>query len=832
MDDTMLEGLKVSVCQMKVVPGRPDLNGTYILNQIRKAAERGVDLLVFPEMALPGYFIGDMPEDESFVRDVMRWNQRIVQATEGLDLAVVWGSIYAIFDQKGQDGRTLKWNAGLVAQSGELVSSKALPVAIKTLHPNYRVFADERHFFSLRVLAEQQSVALDASVFVEDYLFPFPIRVRGQVINLGVILCEDMWHADYALNPTKALVDNGAQLIVNLSCSPWTWQKNRKRHSVVRELLELCGVPFVYVNNTGVQDTGKNWIIFDGSSTIYNAKGEIVFAVDPFASGAYDYRCDSSSPALEGGGGDDTKEMYRALEAVVRGAFGILPPSGRKVVVGLSGGIDSATTCALFAQVLGPENVIAINMPSEYNGQETKDIAQAIAENLGIEYLVRPIGGIVEAIVTQSGTKVDSLSYENIQARARMEILAAVAQDRGAVYSANGNKVELAFGYGTLYGDIAGFIAPLADLVKREVYQLADYLNEEVFGRVVIPRACFDIAPMAELKRDHKDPFDYGSLTRRGYHDEMVRAFTEFRRNPEWFLEKYLETGASGCPALEQELQLEPGTLKRLFPTGRDFVRDLEEKWAWFHRSYFKRVQSPPIPIVSRRAFGTDLREAFVSPHLTIRYHDLKQRLLSQPENRQERVVIYGGSFNPPGVHHRQIAERLVQVFDRVIVVPCGLRPDKASSGSVSSEHRVAMVQLAFGGIPRVRIDLFDLDGGTYTPAYRLQEIYQAEFPDAQIFHAVGEDIFAGGREGQSEIHRVWKQGERVWSTFRFAVLARPGYGAEKSDRPPQYQMVELGRLIGSSSMIRDRLSKGEDLEDLMDPEVEAYVRSQGLYGA
>ena len=822
-----LQGMNIAVCQMRVVPGRPDLNTKYIIQEIDAAAARGVDIIVFPEMAVPGYFIGDLPEDDYFVRDVMRCNNAIIQATSS-GIVAVWGSIFSIPGQNGEDGRLMKWNAGLVAQHGKLVKTQRLPVAIKTLQPNYRIFADERHFFSLRKLAELQSVKHGYSANVDDYLFPFPVQISKpngttEEVNLGVMLCEDQWHKDYPLNPGRTLAQNGATVIISLNSSNFTWQKNRKRHSVIKELLRDCQGPLVYVNNAGAQDNGKNWIPFDGSSTVYNAAGGIVHTVAPYYQGSSDYVFDSDAPVIQPNGSNDTAELFQALKAAINGAFAVLPPSGRKVVVGLSGGIDSAVTCALFAHVLGQENVVAVNMPSQYNSQTTKDIAQAIAVNLGIEYLVKPIGGIVEAIASQTGTDPDSLSYENIQARARMEIIAAVAQDRSAVYSANGNKVELAFGYGTLYGDIAGFIAPLADLVKREVYQLAAYLNREVHQKEVIPQTCFDIAPTAELKNSQRDPFDYGSLQKRGYHDEMVRAFTEFRRNPEWFLEQY----AKG--SLEESFQLDPGTLKRLFPTARDFVRDLEEKWNMLHRSYFKRVQAPPIPIVSKRAFGADLREAFVSAHLTQRYHDLKQALLAKG-SQTKRVVVYGGSFNPPGLHHSQIAERLAKSFDLVIVVPCGDRPDKVSVNAVSPEHRATMVQLAFAGMPKVQVDLFDLDGGTYTPAFALQQRYAQQFPEDQIWHAVGEDILTGGADQNSEIHRVWKNGLEIWHSFNFAIIARPGYGTEKSDFPPSHQEIDLPGLVGSSTMIREHLATRSPIDQLVSPEVEQLIREQGLY--
>src|SRR6185436_1063169 len=196
-----------------------------------------------------------------------------------------------------------------------------------------------------------------------------------------------------------------------------------------------------------------------------------------------------------------------------------------------------------------------------------------------------------------------------IQARMRMEVLAALAQKpgeinglakTGGVFTANGNKVEWAFGYGTMYADIAGAIALLMDLVKREIYQLGDFLNRRVYRSDVIPRRIFERKPTAELARGQVDPFFYGSLEQRGYHDEWVRAVTEFRWDPDRFLEEYL------AGRLEQSFLLEPGTLKALFPTGQEFVTRLEKDWSDFTTAYRKRMQAPPGPVFSRRGFGGD----------------------------------------------------------------------------------------------------------------------------------------------------------------------------------------------------------------------------------
>lgn len=620
-----LNGLRIAICQMKVVPGRPDINTANIINYIQEAKRRQVDIIIFPEMCVTGYIIGDKYEDTYFIGNVQIYNEQIKAATTG-GITVVFGSVLSCPDQKGENGRPRIHNAAFIAQDGKWVGW-----TVKFLHPNYRFFFDDRFFYSLRKFREEQIETMrkangdyDKTLFnLENYLSPFTVQTSQGKIKIGVIVCEDMWHDDYFYNPAKVLADSGAEIIFNISASPWTWQKNRRRHIVVKKLLAECKVPFVYVNNTGAQNTGKNVIVFDGSSTIYNRRGDRIFEFPAYQDGVLDFVMNEKAPVLEEKPLEDTAELYNALKCAVKEMFATLPPHMRHAVIGLSGGIDSAVSIALLVDVLGAENVTTINMPTRFNSQETKDIAEQIAKNLGVEYLIKPIGKIADAIAEMMEIESGSFDYGNVMARSRMEVLAAYAGKNQCVFIANCNKDEIAFGYTTMYADQAGFMSPLGDLIKREVYQIGGYMNRVIYGREVIPQSCFEIAPTAELENAQVDPFDYGNLHRRGYHDEMVRAFTEFRRNPQWLLELY----AQG--KLEQELLLDPGTISRLFPTPIEFIRDLERCWNLFCNSYFKRVQAPPIPVVSKRAFGTDLAESIMWPYYTLRFKIIKEALLN-----------------------------------------------------------------------------------------------------------------------------------------------------------------------------------------------------------
>lgn len=629
MKTLMQQGLRIALAQMPVVAGNPRANAAWMMNEIARAKSRGIDILIFPELCVPGYLIGDEAEDESFVRDVWYWNDRIVEATKGSEMVVILGS-YAI-DREGalgEDGRLRKLNAGIVAQNGVVLRNRAdLPFFVKTLMPKYRMFDDERHFLSLVKMAIERKELLEA------ILQPFDVTIRGQVLRLGAIICEDMWDQDYSVKPGKILAAHGIDLVVNLSCSPWGWQKNRARHQNVKRLARDIGVPFIYVNNVMPQNNGKNFIVFDGSSTVYNEQGEVASYLKPFWAGVQDAVVSTGMPTVPFEEDPDIKQLFDGLVSGLRGYFLTIPERMRKVVIGLSGGIDSAVVAAIMVRVLGKENVIGINMPyGDYNSAETRDAAKELADNLGIEYHVMPIDDLVNTQAKLHGIKPGTPAHKTAQAIARMYVLSGHATVVGGIYSCNGNKSETAFGFFTRDGDGRGSIALIGDLLKGEVYQLAYHLNKVEYGREIIPQATIDVDPMDELGPQtvgvaRKDPFDYGRVDAagdlvRGYHDAWVHAVVGFRRNPEWFLVHYL-TGD-----LEKLLLLPEGKVATLFPTVADFVADLERCWNLFWAAPQKRVQSVPNILVSKRAFGFDRRESVMAAYYTEGYYTMKSAAL------------------------------------------------------------------------------------------------------------------------------------------------------------------------------------------------------------
>ena len=335
----------------------------------------------------------------------------------------------------------------------------------------------------------------------------------------------------------------------------------------------------------------------------------------------------------------DAQEIYRSLRY---GASLFLDQLGiQKMTIGVSGGIDSAVTAAFYVDILGPENVLLVNMPSQYNSDLTKNLAQKMAEALGASYAILPIQEVVDKTILQFSStdihnyatgndfhlKVTPFAAENIQARDRgARVLAGLASLFGGGFSCNSNKAEMTVGYATFYGDIAGVLALIGDLWKHQVYGLGRYLNEEVFRREVIPDEIFKIKPSAELSAAQTvgtggDPLVYP------YHDYLLQAFVESwnKTSPEELLGWYLEG------TLEDHLGCEKGLVRQLFPDVRSFIDDLERWWKLFcGLAVAKRIQAPPILTISKRAYGYDHREAQLKPFYSRKYREMKALALGE----------------------------------------------------------------------------------------------------------------------------------------------------------------------------------------------------------
>lgn len=632
-----IKGLHVAMIQADIAQA-PQANALNLLKQATVARQiLDADVIVASEMFLCHYLSGDRYEDDDFIREVWRAAE-YVRDNWPYEQPLIFGGIgLDVEPAVGEDGRLRKYNAAFVTQKGQFVPNQAgLFFAIKSLMPNYRFFDDSRHFYDLR------KVALERGVDVAQLQQPFPVSIKGRRVSLGVMLCEDMWDIDYAQKPAQNLARNGADILINLSCSPWSWNKNQKRDQIIRDICQATGLPFVYVNNVGVQNNGKNFIVFDGASTVYDSQGDIVLMIDRYQEGVESFDFGPRIRRLKRQAQSDVAELYEAIEVSTKGFLKTLPERlAQKVVIGVSGGMDSALSVAFFAKLLGPKNVVAINLPyGDFNSQATRDDARELCERLGVEYRVIDITATVDAMCAAANVKVGTGPHKTTMAMVRKMTEAAVAAEEKAIVICNANMTEIAFGYGTLNADLRGVFAPWMNCLKQDVYRLGQYLNEVVYGREIIPQSIIDRPPMDELTAqgsgERGDPFDYGSVTKNGYHDQMVRALVAFRRSPEWFLEQY----AAG--SLESELQLTAGTLANLFPTAQDFVADLERCITLFHGAVFKRVQSVPGPVVDKRSFGYDFRESILPWVKTQRYEDLKHEVLYNQRLDEE----FGGAVN------------------------------------------------------------------------------------------------------------------------------------------------------------------------------------------
>jgi len=610
---------------MEVLPGRPVDNTAKIVDLLSLARSDRVELIVFPEMAIPGYLLGDEWERPAFLRECEACGEEVRVAATGI--TVMFGNVGLDWQRRNEDGRVRKYNALFVAEAGRFIGpeSSPYPFVIKTLLPNYREFDDSRHFYDNRKLASDLGLAL------HDLVSPVPTSVG----RIGAVLCEDAWDLDYAVSPLGILGEKGVDFVVNASCSPFTFNKNDKRNRVFAAAASRLGRPLVYVNNTGIQNNGKTVFTFDGASCIYDGKGGRVDSLPPFVEGVVDCTLPLVGKTAVGASEILQDDMSTLFQAIRYGTERFMKLCDvERVVVGASGGIDSAVVAAMYRRILPPERLLLVNMPSRFNSATTINLARELAVNLGCGWLEIPI----KDSVTLTRAQIDGVEarwpggvrrlmltdflMENVQARDRSaRILAAVASAFGGVFTCNANKSELTVGYTTLYGDLGGYLANIADLWKGEVYALGRYLNEQIFDRPVIPEGAFKVVPSAELSAAQAVDEGKGDPLIYPYHDCLFRAWVENwnRSTPEEILEWYLEG------TLEEQLGYS-GRVSDLFPTSTHFVADLERWWNLYQGiGVAKRIQAPPVLAVKRRAYGFDHRESQMGARYTRRYEQMKK---------------------------------------------------------------------------------------------------------------------------------------------------------------------------------------------------------------
>jgi NAD+ synthase (glutamine-hydrolysing) len=577
--------MRIALAQLDPTSGDIDGNTAKVLDALARAAAQGADLVVTPEMAIPGYCIGDLVEDAAFLKANERAMQRVADAARGITAVV--GFIDVDPGARNDDGTIRKYNAAAVVRDGQVLQR-----AHKSLLPNYRYFDDKRFFAP----AESRT--------------PVDVPLAGsRRVRLGVSICEDMWDEHYRVKPLPELVAQGAEVLLNINASPFCPGKRQERDALIRRHVERLHRPFVYVNMSGAADNGKNIIPFDGESLVYDADGRLVaigqqfteqlLLVDLPPAGERDAAAPIDLPPLE-----REREMYDAL---VMALGDYMRKTGfTHAVVALSGGIDSALALAIAADALGPDHVAAFNMPSQFNTDTTRSIAERVAGALGVRYGIIPIqdiDNIVREVYERHAHPIAcGFTRENLHARIRGLLMMAESNDTGALLISCGNETEIALGYATLYGDMCGGISLIGDLSKVDVYRLARHVNLR-HGREMIPEETFHIKPSAELAAGQFDPFDYPVVAplvseiveRRLSRADIIARFEARTLDPEKFL-----PDDDGRTVYDKYT---PATFGAMVD---DAIRRIR-------RSVYKRLQGPPIVVVSERAFGFDLRETIIN---------------------------------------------------------------------------------------------------------------------------------------------------------------------------------------------------------------------------
>jgi NAD+ synthase (glutamine-hydrolysing) len=563
--------MRIALAQMNTIVGDLDGNRERIVRRLEEAREAGADLVLFPELAVTGYPPEDLLLRPGFLRAAARTLDEIASQTRGITALV--GTPHLDRDL---------FNACAVCSDGAVKAMYR-----KQFLPNYGVFDEDRYFQPGREL----------------------VLLRCGETLVGPTVCEDIWQPG---PPATDLALAGAHVVANISASPFHLGKGAEREEMLATRARDNSCWIAFVNAVGAQDE----LIFDGHSLVLDQDGRIVARAPAFEEALVVVDVDATTaigrrlrdarrralarargslpdpPVIETPQGQrangkpaepivapllgEVEQMRLALELGLRDY--VEKNSFREVVLGLSGGIDSALTAALAAEALGPERVVCVSMPSQFSSEGTKADAKRVAESLGTRYLEIPIHGVVAAIDaaladTFAGTE-PGIAEENVQARARGLLVMALSNKFGWLPLATGNKSELSVGYATLYGDMAGGFALLKDVYKTDVFRLARHLNERA-GRELIPQSVIDRAPSAELRADQRDE---DSLPPYAKLDKVLEAYVELDSSRE-----ELTTDGFDAEVVDRAVEL-------------------------IDKAEYKRRQAPPGVKLRPKAFGRDRR--------------------------------------------------------------------------------------------------------------------------------------------------------------------------------------------------------------------------------
>src|SRR5215470_520173 len=496
--------MKIALAQFNPTVGDFAGNSVRIIALSQAAKQRGADLAVFSELCLCGYPPHDLLERPAFIDR----NQKELKA---LAKAVAMPSVVG-FVGRVKNG-TLK---SIANKAALLCGGKVVFEQSKMLLPTYDVFDESRYFHP----AEKQQV----------------VEFHGQA--LGVTICEDAWNDEnfwpnrrYDRDPIVEIFQQGTQVLLNISASPYTIDKRALRVDMLRSIAIHNKKPVVYVNQFG----GNDSLIFDGASVALTPDGKVAAQALAFEEDLVMFDTETGEGEIHE---QPTQEIEYAFRALVTGTRDYVNKCGfKKVLIGLSGGVDSAVVAAIAVAALGPENVLGVSMPGPFSSEGSKEDAAALAKNLGIEFMTIPISDVFKAyrsaLKAAFGRRKEDVTEENLQARIRGNYLMAISNKFGSMVLSTGNKSENAVGYCTLYGDMAGGLAVISDVPKLMVYELARWINRE---REVIPCSTIDKPPSAELRPNQKDE---DSLPPYDVLDRILKAYIEDLRSPKEIAEHY-----------------------------------------------------------------------------------------------------------------------------------------------------------------------------------------------------------------------------------------------------------------------------------------------------
>ena len=538
--------MKIALAQINPTVGDFTGNLGKIKETASRAAEQHARLTVFSELAICGYPPADFLEKPSFLGRCCEAVQELAEASRNLPTAIAVGVALPAAPDAGKPAV----NAAVLIDQGNVLLEQH-----KRLLPFYDVFDEQRYF---KASGPQQVVELDG-------------------LRLAISICEDAWNDKnfwprrlYSFDPLEELMRQKPAIHINLSSSPFWHSKREMRRKMLRAISCRDGIPVVMCNQVG----GNDSLIFDGSSFAINAHGDLVAQAKSFEEDLVVFDPFTAS-ALPEPGEDDTEAAYRAL---VLGTRDYVRKCGfSKVVIALSGGIDSALVTAIATEALGKENVLAIGMPSPYSSQGSVDDSRALAANLGIRFELVGISDLFRQYTQAldplfAGTK-PGLAEENLQARIRGNLLMAVSNKFGSLVLTTGNKSEMAVGYCTLYGDMVGALAVIGDLIKTRVYAICRWLNRE---HEIIPSPIIEKPPSAELRPGQKDT---DSLPPYEVLDPILEAYVERYETPECIA----QTNGFSLELVQQVVHL-------------------------VERSEYKRQQAAPVLKVTSKSFGMGRR--------------------------------------------------------------------------------------------------------------------------------------------------------------------------------------------------------------------------------